>query len=227
MFPPSLCQDRLIRDVQSELDAAVQGWQNGLVLEEVALLNRITERLRRRRPKCDVGLLGPVAIHPTVEIWHRQDSGSDRFGCDLALTFESAEDGFIKSACIQLKRCDKGRVTVDPQQVANALADPRIASRAFTLAIDKERGFARVTRTAELVGHKRVDCTQWLPLSEWLVQWMSCSIGEKSNYDERRFEACMLSAFRQSTVPAERFDLPDGVAPARVRAELVVREGRA
>ena len=56
--------------------SALSGWLVGRVLDEVALLVVLSERLGRRRRQCDVGVETPVTASSTVALLHRQ--GGDR-----------------------------------------------------------------------------------------------------------------------------------------------------
>ncbi len=51
--------DKVLKVVLDDVGSAVNGWLNGRPLDEIALMNRITEILARRRRGCDVGIQIP------------------------------------------------------------------------------------------------------------------------------------------------------------------------
>lgn len=211
-------KDRLVSEALAEVQAATEGWLNGPPQEEVALLSRITERLGRRRRGCNVGAAGRLSITPAVEVWHRRGpAGTDRYGCDLAVTLDIPQEPFIKTACFQLKRSRHGTVTVDRNQVSTALAS-RFSHAAFTLATDVDTGVHAVAPMRDLAtAASQVSVSGWMSLSDWLVRWLDCQIGT-APAGGPVLESLLRELFSRADTrgPLALLDLPEGFEPLRV-----------
>ncbi len=217
-------KDRLVNRTLNDIQTATEGWLNGPPREEVALLSRITERLYRRRRGCDVGLSHPVSVTPTFEVWHRRGpGGTDRYGCDIAVTLDIPEEPFTKTACFQLKRSEGGRVDIDHRQVTTALAS-EFAHAAFLLATDVGTGAHSVAPMASLAtAAPRISLSGWMSLSDWLVRWLDCQIGTPPDRGPR-LEALLRQVFSSAEFdqPWTLFNLPEGVAPLRVWMQTLI-----
>jgi len=221
-------KDRLVSQTLNDIHKATKGWLNGPPQEEVALLSRITEQLYRRRRGCDVGSSHQVSVTPEFEVWHRRGpGGTDRYGCDLAVTLDIPEEAFTKTACFQLKRSQRGSVDIDHRQVTTALAS-RFAQAAFMLATDVGTGGHVVAPMASLATTgARVSVSGWMSLSDWLVRWLDCQIGTPLDKGPR-LEALLRQLFSSVEVrqPWALFDLPEGVEPLRVWFRTLISSQR-
>ena len=109
--------DNLVNRTQYQVEASVSGWLVGGPPEEVALLNRLNERLVRNRI-CKVRGISPGVVRTWSSTLHRKGSrGTDLYGCDLAVTFHVRHASFLKTVFFQLKRSQNGVATIEPKQV--------------------------------------------------------------------------------------------------------------
>lgn len=172
----------------NSLGRAIDGWLSGAPLDEVALMNRITEQIARRRRGCDVGVKSSVAMEPEVLLLHRKGNNqTDLYGSDIAVTVSVPNLGFLKTALFQLKKCKTLACTLELKQLQDALVDTRIAPRAFVLAVDEDRHVMRIESVQHVAGRfstnqksKTFDCSVWSGLSIWLHAWLSCAIAPSS-----------------------------------------------
>lgn len=215
----TISKDRLIYHALFELSEASKGWLAGPPQEEVALLSRMTERLLRRRRGCDVGVGTRVAFTPDVQVCHRRGlHGTDLFGCDLAVTLNIRPERFRKTACLQLKRSESGTVVLDARQL-RVLQSSVFRHQSFILAADPSSGEYRLQAAAALPatgGSQHVG--GWLPLTDWLAQWLDCSIGTVPEDQEASLEALLADLLGADT-PLEilrQFEFPEGVEPVRL-----------
>lgn len=212
-----ISKDRLVAVALDTMKRAAEGWLNGPPQEEIALLSRITEGLLHPRKRCDIGMHSRVSFKPKVEVWHRKGPGtSDLYGCDLAVTLDIPDEPFQKTACFQLKRSDSGSVQLEPSQLAVAQKSPYEA-QTFVLAADKNHGEYRL-QGASSVSAGRQSTSHWLPLADWLVQWLDCKIGTPRNQQATFLSTSLAALFRPEVlvgdVPA--FPSPEGFEPLRV-----------
>lgn len=153
------------------------------------MLSRLTERLGRRRRGCDVGVASPITASSTVAVLHRQgDRQRDLFGSDLAVTVTFDNPQYIKTALFQLKRSNAYRVSIRRDQLLQATQDSRVADRSFALAVDELRRGVRIQSVQDLLAafnsgsaEKTVDCSTWMGLTQWVLEWLSCNTGPRSN----------------------------------------------
>ena len=135
-----LDQDEFLRIAVEDILVAANGWLSGAPLDEVALLNRITAELGRRRRGCDLGLETPVRTTCHVFLLHRQGANQvDLFGSDLAVTVDFNDGQFIKTAFFQLKRSSELHVQLERQQLDDATRVSAVGDRSFVFAVDDER----------------------------------------------------------------------------------------
>ena len=203
---------------------AMNGWLRGRPLEEVALMNRIMEKLCYneckpwRKPP-----YSPYNLDRNIFILHRQgDGNTDAYGSDFAVTVNVFNERpwpdapntpslFSKTALFQLKTGDNNK----PVLIKDQLTDTKgvFANRSFVLHGNQKTGEYRVQAVKPLLAKfgkqetKTFDVTerQWLSLSEWLVQWLTCKQGIFSSDLGRRRVAGKLAQFyiRPETVDAQ------------------------
>jgi hypothetical protein len=190
----------------------MSGWLRGRPLEEVALMNRILEKLCYnqckpwRKPP-----YFPYDIDRNVFILHRQGIGNtDAYGSDFAITLNvfngpswpgvpARPSLFSKTALFQLKTGDNNK----PSLIEKQLADTKgiFANRSFVLHGNQTTGEYRVQAVKPLLAKfgkqltKTFDTSKWLSLSEWLVQWLTCKQGIFSSDLARRRVAGQLAQF--------------------------------
>src|SRR5215216_4302118 len=218
--------------VQDILWEAVAKWLRGRPLDEVALLNRLTERLGRRRRGCDVGVEFPVTASSTVAVLHREgEHQRDLFGSDLAVTATFDNPQFTKTAFFQLKCSEAYRVSIRRDQLLEATRDPRVGDRSFALAVDEARGGVRIHPVEDLLigfssasASKVIDCSAWAGLTQWVLGWLSCDMGPYSeNPNSPRSVESLLGSYVVETTGDEfswfggeaSADVPSGYSPTR------------
>lgn len=231
--------DKVLKVVLEDVGYAVNGWLNGRPLDKVALMNRITEVLARRRRGCDIGNHIPVIVSCRVALLHRQGQHqTDNYGSDLAVTVYTDNRDFIKTAFFQLKRSTNLSAVLESHQVREALRDRRVGDRAFVLAVDETRYCIRLRQVTEIVnefpldqGQRTYTTSDWSPLSRWVMEWMECSVGPNSSRDDPNSAEALLQEFaveQPLETPWGRttdHDLPDNYLPARawLQAEFIRR----
>lgn len=213
-LPNSVDFDRLVRIALDELGAALSAWIDGEPKDEVALLSHITGRLNRRRRACDVGNATPVRMETRLSMLHRRGARqTDRYGCDLGLTVSIPADGFLKTACFQLKRSTAYTVSVERTQLEDAAVDQRIVERAFLAAADEIRAGIRIRSTADLIQEfdavqatKQFGCATWDSLVPWTEKWLRCDVGPVSDPEDPDRIEVLLSKY-EIAAPTPRRDL--------------------
>lgn len=188
-FPKDLDFDKFMITALAEIGAAVSGWLKGRPLDEVALLNRLTERLGRTRRGCDVGVSQPVSMHAKVYLLHRKGPNqTDSYGSDLAITAYTQDLSFFKTALFQLKKSDVFSLSLEKRQLLDSLSDPRTAPRSFVLAADEARQAIRIRDAKSILSEysgsektKSFNSMDWDCLTEWCWEWLSCNRGVVSN----------------------------------------------
>jgi len=214
-----------------DLWAAIDGWSHGLPRDEVALLNRITERLNRRRRNCDVGVRSSVELVTELFVLHRAGTKqTDRFGADLAVTIRIPKLQLVKTVLFQLKIGSGHRITLDAAQLRDSQAFPETAPRAFVLAIDQLRYACRINSVTSCraaiptaQGSITMDTALWEGTASWVIEWFRCSRAPASDPASGMTVEEMLAKHR---VPQrEDRDAPAGadseLMPARVWLEYL------
>lgn len=226
--------DKILRASFFEIGIAISGWLNGQLLEEVALMSRITERLSRQRNSCDVGIELPVSMDCKVHKLHRRGlNQTDKYGSDLAITVTlNGSSIFLKTALFQLKKSTNLRVGLEKEQLQDALIEHRIAERSFVFAVDESRQCTRIAEIEALITQynnqktKQFDTSEWMGLSQWLLKWLSCEIGKPSvPGDPHSVESLLQSflieppvydAWTDESLPA----IPEDYLPARAWVQM-------
>lgn len=237
-FPHTINFDRVAQNTLADLGTAVGGWLKGHPRDEVALMNRVTERLARRRRGCDVGTHVPVVMQSSLAILHRKGPKQvDRYGCDLAITVSIEDEDFIKTALFQFKKSTEYRCVLERAQLFDAVRDPRIGPRSFALAADEVRGAIRISPIATIVNafdptqkSKTFTVADWTCVTNWIQEWLSCGIGLPSDPNDVHSVEALLRAY---TIDHERdlwdqdeavfgADFPDDFLPARAWLKIVL-----
>lgn len=187
-FPVSLDPDKVITAALSAMDRAIDGWLEGGLTTEEPLMSRLIEQITQRHRRCDVGRVDPVTMHGQVALLHRRGKQQrDLHGSDLALTIDVPAEGFRKTALFQLKVCEEYDLRLEKQQLLDTRVDPRVAERAFVLAVDRTHKVSRFDTTKnqiESLGQAAsigVDCSKWDGLAQWLPKWLACQVGAPSD----------------------------------------------
>ena len=232
-FPNNIDFDKLINVVLEDFGTSIHGWISGRVLEEVALMNRLTEQLSRRRRGCDVGLTSPVSVRCEVSVLHRKGIKQvDRYGSDLAVTVY-VDNTLVKTALFQLKKSNNLSLILEREQLEDATLDARTKKRAFVLAVDETRQIVRLHDVDSLLSTynrtqetKTFQSTRWESLARWVWKWLSCDIGERSDPSDPNSVEGLLQQF---IVPEGlitswgrqvEHDLPEDFVPARLWLKL-------
>ena len=173
--------------VHRHLDYAIRRWLRGFPHSEEALLNHMSGNVLFRR-SCDIGMSERLLGKATgLELHRRGPDQTDRYGCDLAVTFSVPGQNYTKTAFIQLKRHAAGLVKIEKKQLDDALQLPYVANRAFALAVSETPGTIRLKSVANLAleqldvatHRSRLD-ESWLSMEDWLRAWLECRIGDPS-----------------------------------------------
>lgn len=232
-IPRNVNLDALMYVALGDILEAVHGWVNGLPTDEVALLNRVTEKLARRRRGCDVGLQFPMKVIAQIANLHRRGPNqTDKYGSDLAVTVSVDGDTYLKTAFFQLKRAENYQVTIEKAQLDAALGVTTIGSRSFVVAADNHRSGIRIRDVGTLSqsfpadqAAQSVNASDWQSLTEWLQGWLACDIGPSSDPRDPCSPETLLQSFYRETpegqewqtgwvLPKANIDLPD-IIPAR------------
>ena len=238
-YPDIIDFDKITLQALGVVDKAISGWLNGQPHEEVALLNRITEQLSRRRRNCDVGVTAPIAMESEAYQLHRRgNQGQDKYGSDLAITISVPELRWIKTALFQLKRSNNTSVVVEKHQIQEAARDNRIFKRAFVIAVDEQRSLIRIESAGKLLDvlrergtdqktHK-IECSDWDGLVFWFHQWLRCDVGEISEHDDPNGVESLLQSYALEPTRAEHFGIQpinqmEDHLPARFWMRLLFR----
>lgn len=235
--------DNLARRAQRQIAASTRGWLVGGPPEEVALLNRLTERLGGNR-SCQVAGSPPGVVESRSLTLHRRGTGgTDLFGADLAVSLHVQGTHFLKTALLQLKRAEKGRGRIESRQLGQMLlAYPFVQHGMFVAAADKDDGamaigpvenvVAGIRSARSLTLPKEVDFRVsdpgWLSSRAWARRWLGCEVGPRSRVGAlSSIEALLWSYTRVEDAPSwvarqmsENLlqyvgDLPEGWVPAR------------
>jgi len=229
-LPQNLDFDKLASHLVWHVLAAVDGWLAGRPCDETAFVNRLTERLARRRRACDVGVIEPMTVTTQVAILHRRGRRqTDRFGSDLAVTLRTDAGDFLKTALFQVKKSHDYRATFEIAQLTEASLDPRIKERSYALVVDELRRGLRVgkmeqisTAAATAGDNVNVQCAAWEFLIQWFWRWMLCEEGPMSDANDTNSVESLLQNF---VIPEQEweslweanpsFDIPEDYLPAR------------
>ena len=232
-FPERIDFDRITKFALEEIvSEVVNDWMEGRPRDEVAFMNRTTQKLARTRRGCDVGVEQRIKMSGQVAMLHRKGKNQiDKYGADLALTVcIDQEPKYVKTAVFQIKKSEFYDVTVVKRQLLDAKEDQRIEERSFALAVDEERGGIRIEEIDDLISdfdsqdEKKFDCSDWFFLTRWLWQWLSCDLGPASDPDnpdsvEKLLQEFVVDADDEWQSPWASGDvteeLPEGYLPAR------------
>lgn len=207
-LPPSINFDIVLKELLHDMADVADCWANGSPKDETALLNRITERLSRKRRKCDVGTTSPVIMTAELYELHRRGKRqTDKYGADLAVTISinnpnGPKPYLLKTALFQLKIASAYKITLDSDQLMDSLIPFPVKHRSFVLAIDGNRLGYRVHSTLDCLesinsrGTKTFSTNDWEFLSQWLLGWFSCQRGQASDPDDPRSAERLLDAYR-------------------------------
>jgi len=229
--------DKFMNYLLGDVGSAIHGWINGRPLDEVALMNRLTEALAKRRRGCDIGIDVPVIVNCRVVLLHRQGiRQTDQYGSDLAVTVYTEGGQYIKTVFLQLKRSQDLSASLERQQLHDALLDHRVADRAFVLAVDDVRQCIRLQNVRQIYSQlpaNQATCVvstqSWQSLTRWVTEWLECSLGPASDSKDPNSIESLLEAFVKKRVthtpwaPSSEHDLPNDILPARawLQAEFV------
>ncbi len=187
-IPANLDFDKLATIALTEITTALRGWLNGRPADEVALMNRVTERLSRNRRGCDVGAAERVRVVSQLAMLHRQGpKQTDLYGSDLGVTVVIDDLSFIKTALLQFKKGTDFKADLEIRQLNQAAASAVIEDRSFVMYADEGRTGIRLHPVAALrrtyssgQQRQRFDTTGWTCLTRWLWDWLSCDVGPPS-----------------------------------------------
>lgn len=188
-IPIILDFDKIAAIVLMDIREACKGWLSGQPTDEVALMNRITANLNRRRRGCDVGVGSPVHMESQLAMLHRKGpKQTDLYGADLAITILVLSLNLVKTSFFQFKKSNRFKASLVRKQIDAALSDPRVADRSFAMAVDEVRFGIRLKEVRKLRSEFQVnqqsrsfDTSDWAFLTEWLWNWLSCDIGPPSD----------------------------------------------
>jgi hypothetical protein len=191
-FPTDIDFDKVAWAVLQDTANSIRQWLQGRPMTEEPLMNRITANFSRGRYGCDVGVLTPTKMTSQLALLHRKGvNQTDLYGSDIAVTVYIDQIPFAKTAFFQLKISHSYSCSLDISQIRQALADTRIANRAFALAIDQDRQGIRLEKLNTLEAtfpagqqSKTFDTTSWEFLTLWLHKWLSCDIGEGTDLSD-------------------------------------------
>ncbi len=231
--------DRLLAIAHADLVEAITGWVGGQPRDETAFMNRITERLSRRRRGCDIGERTPVHVVATTYLLHRKgEKLVDRYGADLALTVRSPSHSYVKTAFFQIKRSYDYDTIIEARQIADGRHDHKVAERSFVLAVDERKKSIRfrplVDFTKEIPKtqqRKKYDCAPWQGFFEWIQDWLSCKSGKTSLPSDDPPVEDMLRKYivepegPQRVLPLSDETRPEGFIPAKAWLELKLTGG--
>lgn len=226
-LPKNINFDRVIADILGDMKFVANGWSHGAANDETALLNRITERLMRRRRRCDVGVSTPMVVEADYFELHRAGTNqTDKYGADFAVTICIPTEDYKKTAFFQLKKSSGYVVTLTKEQLDDALLVPSIAPRSFVLSVDEERLGYRVKAVKDCRGEimndrdsKQFETEEWDFLVVWLLKWFRCTVGLPSKPEDPNPVEDLLDEFRiHPRIAGLDFDeqnIPDGFVPAK------------
>jgi len=225
---PELDFDVILHRLLDDLSQSVRDWKRGAGREEVALLNRITERLSRRRRNCDVGRDYPVRMRATFHELHRAgEESQDHLGSDFAVTINVPEAQLTKTAFFQLKISRKQRLTLFSEQLEQAAVLPAVMERAFVFAIDDSRRSYRMASVRQCKHQmppgqqtKLFDTSTWDSVSDWVRDWFHCKQGPPTSPGDPHPVEALLQAYELGEEPdlflgTADTDIPDKWYPAQ------------
>lgn len=230
-LPDNINFDRVIADILSDMETVARGWADGRPKDEIALLNRITEQLSRKRRKCDIGVETPMEMEAAIYELHRQgDNQKDRYGSDFAVTIDIPTAGFKKTALFQLKKSTNYKASLTRVQLDDGCVLKNIEERNFVLSVDEDRLGYRIKSVRECLdaigagnASKQFNTSEWEFLVAWLLKWFRCEVGKPTKPDDKDPVEPLLESYK---IPAplplltgrEAFvedNIPEGVAVAR------------
>lgn len=241
--PTAAFAENLARRAQRQVAASARGWLAGGPPEEVALLNRLTERLGGGR-SCRVAGSPPGTVESRSLTLHRKGAGgTDLFGADLAVSLRVLGTSLLKTALFQLKRTEGGRGRIETRQLGQMLRAYPIARHGmYVVAADKSGGTVAIGTVGEVVNSIsasrllplprevgfRVQAPEWLPPRAWARLWLRCEEGTPSRVGSPHSIEALLWRYAGSEQPPSWVapeisndllpyvaDLPDGWVPAR------------
>ncbi len=239
-LPPGINVDMVISAALADIMDAVQGWLHGAPSDETALMNRLTEKLSRRRRGCDVGCRVPMTMTALTALLHRRGPNqTDQYGSDLAVTVGVHNCSFLKTCIFQLKKSREFKATLERVQLSNACANVTVRPHSFVAAFDETRpGGMRFRSTQDALAEfdsqqatKQFDTEAWLSFTEWFLGWLSCDIGPASQINDPNSVEVLLNRYRYAPSTAEEWVSPwksltaqppmDGPIPARAWTVLL------
>jgi hypothetical protein len=200
-FPKNIDFDKLVTITMADIAFAMKEWLEGLPNDEVALMNRVTARLNRRRHGCDVGVNSIVKVESQLAMLHRKGINQiDQYGSDLAITVQINELNFQKTAFFQFKKSKSFEASLDRKQLTDTQKDFRTAERSFVMFADELRTGIRIKSVKDLLAEfddtqksKVFNAAEWNFLTQWLWGWLSCEIGAPST--EKNSPESMLQQY--------------------------------
>lgn len=195
--------DKLIAITLADITSALKEWLEGLPSDEVALMNRITAHLNRRRRGCDVGVNNIIQVQSQLAMLHRKGSNQiDQFGSDLAVTIQIDALDFRKTALFQFKKSNLFEATLDRKQLRDAQTDIRLADRSFVVFVDEMRTGIRIKSVKDVLGEfdsgqksKVFNAVGWSFLTQWLWGWLACEIGPLSDGNSKDSVESLLQQY--------------------------------
>jgi len=192
-LPANIDIDKLLSITLDRVRAAICGWLQGIPKDEVALMNRLTEKLSHVQRGCDVGLGSRVVVKARLASLHRMGPGkTDLFGSDLGVTVFVEGNDYLKTALFQFKRGTNFRVQVEAKQLQDSHRHPHAKERSFVCYVDEDRSGVRISSAAPLLEQfegsqatRTFDTATWLSLTEWFTAWLSCDLGPMSELGSR------------------------------------------
>lgn len=238
-YPDTIDFDKFVFQALNAIRTAIDGWLSGHPREEVALMNRVTEQLSKRRRNCDVGAKSPVAMESEVYQLHRRGSqGKDQYGSDLAITMSVPELKWIKTALFQIKRSIDTSVVVERHQISEASRLNLVLERSFVIAVDEQRRLLRIESASNIRDDfncqpaeqktRTLDCRNWDGLVHWLHKWLHCDVGAESRSDDPNGVESLLRSFVVEPTNREVFgdlqpDQLEDYLPARIWMQLTFK----
>ncbi len=229
--------DKVLDIAIYDIRSAITGWLSGQPRDEVALMNRLTEKMGRRRRGCDVGIEHKVVMICKTSILHRKGVNQvDRFGSDVALSVSLNGTDILKTALFQLKRSSELNLSLEKRQLDDACIDRRTENRSFIFAVDDVRHCIRINSIEPLRSEfnptqetKTFNSRDWDGLSQWIYNWLSCNIGDPSDPSDQNSVESLLNSF--SVEPDQvtwgyqaEHELPDDFLPARSWLHMIFQK---
>jgi hypothetical protein len=193
MAPPKTIDfDKIARFVLADISSALDGWIKGQPTSEEALMNRVTEKLKKQRRNCNVGVGKVINVKSQLTMLHRKGANqTDLFGSDLAITIFIEDTNLLKTAFFQFKTGNNFKVSLEKKQLNQASARSDIYQRSFVIFVDKENLGIRIKPVPKIIGTfnnkqntKTFNTLNWNFLIQWLWNWLSCSTGPSSDRND-------------------------------------------